>query len=173
MKLLRTTLILLGLVPIGIGLYGLWDFYPTERLVSIGKWLTIGVVLHDGVLVPLTLLVGALVWRVTRGLPAAVGRILAGGLVVAGVVSLLAAPVIRRETAATNPTLLPQQYGYNLVWLLLGIGLATAILATLAWLHGRRTYPRSTDELDRNANFEPENSKTVEFVDDNARSETS
>ncbi len=142
MKLTRAALICLGLVPLGIGLYGLWNYYPTEMLVSIGKWLAIGIVLHDGVLVPLTLVTGALIWRATRGLPAAVGRIIVGGMAVAGVLILLAAPAIKREGVPANPTVLTQHYGYNLAWVLVAIGVTSAILAALAWLRGRRVATR-------------------------------
>jgi hypothetical protein len=142
MRLIRAALIGLGLVPIGIGLYGLWNYYPTEQLIQIGKWLAIGVVLHDGVLVPLVLLVGGLIWWVSRRLPASVGRIVIGGLLLAGVVSLVAAPVVWREDApSVNPTLLPQDYGNNLVWLLLIVATLTVSGAVIAWLYSRK--PRS------------------------------
>ncbi len=141
MKLIRGTLICLGLIPIGIGLYGLWNYYTADQLVAIGKWLVIGLALHDGVLVPLVLVGGALIWQAHRVLPPAVGRIVAGGLVVAGVTSLLAAPAIIREGESDNPTLLTQHYGYNLAWALLIVAVVTIGGAVIAWLSSRKRRP--------------------------------
>ena len=101
--------------------------------------------------------VGALLWRGGRRVPGAVRGVLAGGLVVASVISLVAAPAIWREGEAGNPTILTQQYGHNLAWLL-GIGVVTALLAAAAGVRrrGRRNKLVETpnvpvDELDRNA----------------------
>ncbi|MGH3545381.1 MAG: hypothetical protein ACRDPW_05600 [Mycobacteriales bacterium] len=154
MRLIRAALLSLGLIPIGIGLYGLWSYYPTETLVQLGKWLAVGVVLHDGVLVPLTLLVGGLIWWASRRLPAAVGRIVVGGLMLAAVVSLVAAPAIRRQNVpAANPTVLTQDYAGNLTWLLVAIGTVTVLLALGAWLlqrQSRRNRPNSVDQVASN-----------------------
>ncbi|HEX3732974.1 MAG TPA: hypothetical protein VHU91_08660 [Mycobacteriales bacterium] len=133
----RVILVGLGLVGLGVGLYGLWDYYPADVLIKIGKWLVAGLILHDGILVPLVLGIGTLVWWATRRLPEAVGRIVTGGLIVGGVVSLLAAPAVWREGKSGNPTILTQHYGHNLAWLLLGVGAVTAGLAIAAWARGR------------------------------------
>ena len=64
--------------------------------------------LHDFVLVPLTLLLGLALIRL---LPANLRAPVAGGLVVLGSVTLLAVPVLGRFGArADNPTLLDRDY---------------------------------------------------------------
>lgn len=66
MKAIRGLLILTG---VGFGLWGLWlmrDFQASQ-LLSIGKWLVGGVVLHDGILAPLTVGLGVLASRVLPG----------------------------------------------------------------------------------------------------------
>ncbi|MGH3430321.1 MAG: hypothetical protein ACRDQZ_22585, partial [Mycobacteriales bacterium] len=117
-------------------------------LIKIGKWLVAGLILHDGILVPLVLGIGTLIWWATGRLPAAVGPIVTGGLIVDGVVSLLAAPAVWREGKSGNPTLLTQHYGHNLAWALLGVSVMTAALAVAAWIRGRKVSAVSGPAID-------------------------
>jgi hypothetical protein len=103
-----------------------------RNLVATLRWLIGGVVLHDGVLAPLTILVAVVTARLLRGrLPAAV----VVGAIVLGSVTVVAVPVLGRFGArADNPTLLDRHY--LLGWLVFAI--LTVIATTLAALAGRR-----------------------------------
>jgi hypothetical protein len=123
----RVLLAALGVLAAGYGALLLADDGLGD-LLATALWLAGGVLLHDLVLAPLTLLLGALAVRV---LPPAARAPVAVGAVVLGSVTLLAIPVLGRFGArGDNPTLLDRPYGTG--WLLLaglvllGVGLATA-----------------------------------------------
>jgi hypothetical protein len=68
---------------------------------------------HDLVLAPVVLLVGAGVRRVV---PAGARPLVAGGLLVSGVLGLVAWPLVRGYgRSAGNPSVLPRDYGRGLL----------------------------------------------------------
>ncbi len=126
----------LGALGIVAGGYGVWLLADRgwSNAVAAGWWLAGGVVAHDAVLAPATIVVGLVLLRVV---PAAWrGAVVAGG-VVAATVTLAVVPTIGRFGARPdNPTLLDRNY---LVGWLVFVALvsATAVLGSL-W-HARRT----------------------------------
>jgi len=123
----RALLAAIGVLVAGYGALLLADDGLGD-LIATALWLAGGVLVHDLVLAPLTLLVGALAVRV---LPSVARAPAAVGAVVLGSVTLLAVPVLGRFGArADNPTLLDRPYGTG--WLvlaglvLLGVALGTA-----------------------------------------------
>ncbi|GAA2780663.1 hypothetical protein GCM10010441_01800 [Kitasatospora paracochleata] len=134
-----------GLALTGYGLYGLLtDPYitaPSQVLV----WAVGGLVLHDGLWVPLLCLVGA---RLVRG------PVLRGWLVVAAAVSAVGLPaVLRAGDDHGNPSVLPLPYLRN--WLLVlaataALALLIAVLIALArrW-RGSRPISRPAPREDR------------------------
>jgi hypothetical protein len=119
----RVLLCAVGAVAVAVGLDSLLDV-PREDLVETLWWLAGGVVLHDAVLAPLTLVVGLLAARL---LPSwAFGAVAAGFLVLASV-TLIAVPVLGRFGASpSNPTLLDRDY-----WAGWAIFVATVLAATV------------------------------------------
>jgi hypothetical protein len=104
----------LGLAAAGLGVARLLALGPAN-LVAAATWLVLGVVVHDGLLAPLTVALGVLLARAAR-LP---GPALTG-LTVLGTVTVVAVPVLGRfGERPDNPTLLDRNY--VLGWL----GLAT------------------------------------------------
>jgi hypothetical protein len=100
----------LGLVGVLLGAYGAYRLLAlgVGNLVSATVWLVGGVVLHDGVLAPLVLGLGALA---ARWLPEQVRVPATGALVVLGSLTLVAVPVLGRFGARPdNPTLLDRPY---------------------------------------------------------------
>jgi hypothetical protein len=102
------------------------------------------VVIHDGLLVPLVLAVGALLLR----LPAGLRRPARAALVVAACVTAVALPVLLRPGRPANPTVLPQHCVRN--WLLV-LASVVAVAATAAAAgalggarHGLRSWRRRT-----------------------------
>jgi hypothetical protein len=104
------TRLLLGVLGVAVAAYGAWLLLQEDLtdLVATAVWLAGGVVLHDFVVVPLTLLLGL---ALTRLLPANLRAPLVGGLVVLGTVTLMAVPVLGGWGAnADNPTILDRDY---------------------------------------------------------------
>ncbi|MDH6574481.1 hypothetical protein [Kitasatospora sp. MAP5-34] len=131
MRTLRTLLALAGLGLTGFGLYGI----ATDHYIDLGhhpfdilRWAIGGLLIHDGLWVPLTCALGATVARSTP---------VRTGLILAAAVTAVALPaVLRAGVDHGNPTLLPLPYLRN--WLL---ALAAITLLTAGWaalLHRRR-----------------------------------
>jgi xanthine/uracil permease len=124
---------LVGGLGIGAGIYGAIQLLDLglDNLRAAVVWLIGGVVLHDGVLAPLTIAVCFLVARAWRGrLPAPV----VVGAVVLATVTLTAVPVLGRFGARPdNPTLLDRNY--VLGWL--GLATLTIVVVVATTLRGR------------------------------------
>ncbi|MEV4293332.1 hypothetical protein [Microbispora rosea] len=91
------------------------------------------IVAHDGVLVPLVLLTGVAVGRVRSPSP------VRAGLTIAAMLSLLALPMVTGlGRRADNPSLLPLDYGRNLLVVLGLVALGTALAAMAVRLRARR-----------------------------------
>ncbi len=104
------TRLLIGLLGVAATAYGAWLLLAEDLpdLVDTAVWLAAGVVLHDFVLVPLTLTAG---WIATRLLPPRLRAPVAAGLVVLGTLTLVAVPVLGGWGAnADNPTILDRDY---------------------------------------------------------------
>ena len=126
------TRLLLGALGVAVAGYGAWLLlqdgvdHGGADLVDTAVWLAGGVVLHDFVLVPLTLLLGL---ALVRLLPARVRAPVVGGLVVLGTVTLMAVPVLGGWGAnADNPTILDRSYPVG--WLVVA-GVTTLVVVVL------------------------------------------
>jgi len=121
---------LLGGVGVAVAAYGV------KLLLDLGlgnlratlEWLVGGIVLHDALLAPLTVLVGAGLVRLSRG-GVRIGPLVVGGLVV-GTVTIAAIPVLGRFGARSdNATLLDRNYLVG--WLVLVVLTAVVSLGVL------------------------------------------
>ncbi len=103
-----------------------------EALPGLSLWMVGIVVIHDGLLSPLVVGVG---WLLARTVPPRGRRYLQAALVVGGLITIIAIPLIaRRGTQPPAKALLLQNYGANLA-ILLGLVAAlnlTAYLVTAA-----------------------------------------
>lgn len=121
------TRLALGAVGVAAGLYGALMLLDDgfSDLVSIVIWLAGGVVLHDFVLAPLTVLAG----RLTPRLPSPTRAPVVVAVVVLTAITLLAIPVLGRFGASPgNATLLDRNYwaGWVGIVTLLAIGVLLA-----------------------------------------------
>ena len=134
------TRLLLGALGVAVAAYGAWLLLqeaPTQLadLVDTAVWLAGGVVLHDFVLVPLTLLLGLALIRL---LPANLRAPVAGGLVVLGTVTLMAVPVLGGWGAnADNPTILDRNYTAG--WLVVAGVTILVVVVTIVLRAGGRS----------------------------------
>lgn len=136
----RIVLVVLGL---GSGLYGAWLLLDLggENLRATGTWLIGGVVLHDAVLAPATIL---LAYLAARALGRAIPVPVVVGTVVLASATLIAVPVLGREQARPdNPTLLDRDY--LLGWsVLAGLTLLIVVAALVRSRHLTRGGGRGT-----------------------------
>ena len=95
---------------------------PVEDLRSLAIWLVAAVVIHDGVVSPAVLGAGWLLGRVPPG----PRRFAQAGLVVGGMLVVVAAPLIHRQgTQTPSKALLLRDYTGNLVLLLVLVALVS------------------------------------------------
>jgi hypothetical protein len=98
------------------GAWGLWDALDGVRLLRWVGWFAAGLLVHDGLVVPSTVAVG---WLVRRVVPAGARATVQAGLALSAVLALVTWPLVRGYGRAaqggTNPTLLPFDYGRNLL----------------------------------------------------------
>ena len=129
--------LLLGALGVAVATYGGWLLLQEDLsdLVDTAVWLAGGVVLHDFVLVPLTLLLGLALIRL---LPANLRAPVAGGLVVLGTVTLMAVPVLGGWGAnADNPTILDRNYPVG--WLVVAGVTMLVVVVTIVLRAGGRS----------------------------------
>lgn len=114
-----------------LGLFGavqLLTQVPVGSLVGLALWMIAAVVIHDGILSPLVLAVG---WFLSRHVPPRARRYLQGALVAAGLVTVVALPMIVRSRTSDEPAgkaLLQQDYAANLAVLLVIVAVASLVL---------------------------------------------
>jgi len=122
-------LLAFGVFPLVTGLDG-------HDLLVLGVWLAAAVVIHDGLVAPITVSTGVALTRV----PPRRRRYLQGALVVAALITVVALPLIDRQgTQPASKAILLRDYSGNLA-LLLGLTAAVAIvLYTLRVLREQRT----------------------------------
>ncbi|MHA6761079.1 hypothetical protein [Streptacidiphilus sp. PAMC 29251] len=135
-----------GLALVGFGIAGfLGEPYLTGHRLQVLLWAGGGIVLHDGVWVPVLLLVGAVVARLV---PARVRGPVVVGLITAAALTAIGLPAVLREDQHNgNPTLLPLPYLRNWLLLLVVVGCAVTLWiavpsAVARWRDRPRKPPR-------------------------------
>lgn len=116
----QVLLILLGVGLLGIGgLVLLADVSP-RRYIGILTWFAGALILHDGIIAPITFGTGLIMKKIGRPIPRArlvvILGILQGAIVVGAIVFMIVFPQIVKQGIGTpNPTVLPLDYTTNLL----------------------------------------------------------
>lgn len=138
----------IGLVAFGVALLGLGgvvllsDVDPA-RYAGLAAWLLGALVIHDGVVAFAVLGVSIVLRRAGTRIPLPVIAMIQGALVVAAVVTALVLPeIVKKAIGTANPTILPLDYGANLLAFYAGLALVTAA-AIAAYLAVARRRIRS------------------------------
>lgn len=132
----RGLLAFVGAIFLALGAYALLTGVDSSSYPNIVIWLAAGVIAHDVILVPALTILGI---ALTKLLPASVRPIVQGSLIVAGVLTLIAIPVIiGGGKNPSNPSLLPLDYSRNLIIILICVGLACGFLIALKLIRGRK-----------------------------------
>ncbi|MCU1563079.1 MAG: hypothetical protein JWN05_1458 [Arthrobacter sp.] len=125
----RIVLGLAGIGLIGYGLLGLPTQLSPTQLVGLLTWMALAVLLHDGVIVPLSTLTGAGLTRAGSRLRPVSAAVLRGALMTGAVVSVIAGILLKAQTESRTISALEGDYAGNLVvfWAVLTIGAAVTI----------------------------------------------
>ena len=132
MRLVRALLLLTG---VGFGLWGVWlmrDF-TSEQLISMGTWLAGGVILHDAVIAPLTVLLGIVAARLLPGHTRSVAAI--AFLVWATLTVTFVNVLSGQGGKPDNDTVLHRPYGLS--WIILTTVIVVAAVSAV------RRHPRT------------------------------
>ena len=132
----RLALVVAGVSLLVFGIQGLLDEpYLTGHRLEVLLWGARGIVLHDGVWMPLVLTAGLLLGRVV---PVRVRGALTAGLMTAAALTAVGLPaVVREDDHNGNPTLLPLPYLRNWLLLLAAVAAGTAVAAAVLRRRGR------------------------------------
>lgn len=135
---MRTRMVLAGagILLMVFGFFRLFTEVPIPDLLILAVWLIGALVIHDGILSPLVVSVG---WAIGRVMPPRARRYVQFGLVAAGLVTVIALPLIYREgSQPAVKALLVQNYGGGLT-LLLGLIAAASLIAYAAHVASDRS----------------------------------
>ncbi len=148
LQVTRTTVVRLGLgavgaVGIACGLLSLPTELHLAELVGLAVWLAVALLLHDGILVPMTTLTGHWLRRLTEGLSTLSQALIRGALLLGAVLTLIVAGLLMAQQAAGNPpvnaTVLADNYALKLGILWLALVVLTAAAVAAVEHHARRT----------------------------------
>ncbi|HET8879055.1 MAG TPA: hypothetical protein VFN00_06350 [Arthrobacter sp.] len=129
-KAARLVLGAAGLAVLGYGLQGLPTQLGPAQLVGLLTWMAVAILLHDGVLVPLSSAAGAGLTRAGSRLAPASAAVLRGALLTGAVVTLLAALLLKAQSVSRSRTVLEAGYASNLgcFWAVLAVASTAAVL---------------------------------------------
>jgi hypothetical protein len=134
------TRLALGSAGVALILFGVFRIFQNSDRTNpkgLARWLIAAVVIHDGILVPSTMLIGFVLTHVFK---ARIRRYVQGALVASGLVTIIAIPLIdRRGSQPAVKALEQQNYGLHLEILLALVFLVAALAYLTQVLLDRRS----------------------------------
>ncbi len=123
MKAWRIILVVAGVLTIGYGGFRFLTEIPLPNLIALAFWLGGAILVHDGVLSPAVVGIGVLL---RRSVPDRARRHLQFALITAGLVTVVAVPMIYlRGSQPSVKALLLRDYGANLTVIIAIIAVTT------------------------------------------------
>ena len=145
----RTGLILFGIALLLIGAITLLNDVNPSSYVGIAIWLLGALVIHDGIAAFAIFGVSIVMRRAGRRIPLAVIAIVQAALVVAALFFVIVVPqILKKQIGTANPSILPLEYGMNLVLFYAGLAVATAVAITVYLVFARRQKLRPSSSHD-------------------------
>jgi uncharacterized membrane protein len=121
-------LIAFGIALLIVGVVVLFMGVAPKNYVGIAIWFVGALILHDGIAAMVVFGVSVVMRRAGRRIPLPVIAIVQGALVVGAIVTAIVVPEILKKSLGTaNPTILPLDYGLNLVLFYAGLAIVTAV----------------------------------------------
>jgi type IV secretory pathway VirB3-like protein len=143
-KAWRIILAISGIVLALFGAFRLFTEVPFRSLVFIAVWMLAALMIHDGILSPLVVTVG---WLLRRLVPDRARRFAQVGLIVSGLVTVIALPMIYlRGSQPAVKAILLRNYGANLTLI---IGIVAVVTLALYAVRVARDRPRGADPEQR------------------------
>jgi len=132
-------LVVFGLALLGVGGITLLNDVSPKRYLGIASWFIGALILHDGVGAMAVFGVSVILRKTGRRIPFVVLAIVQGALVIGAIVTALVLPeVIKKAIGTANPTILPLDYGLNLVLFYAGLAVLTAAAIAIYLVLARR-----------------------------------
>lgn len=137
LRAVRAALTTLGLLLLVWGVWVGWTTISGKDRVHVLVWFALGVVIHDGLLAPLSVLLGRFA---LPHLPASARWGARALLAWLAAVLIIGLPVVRQARRPANPTI---EFGHPFVGVCVAIGLGVAVVAAveLAMAARRREAP--------------------------------
>jgi hypothetical protein len=114
----------------GYGLLGLPTQLGPPQLLGLLVWLAVAVLLHDGVIVPVSTVAGAGLTRVGSGLRPASAAVLRGALMTGAVVTVIAGILLKVQSGAPKTSALEGDYAALPLWFWVVLSGLAAVLVT-------------------------------------------
>lgn len=145
----QTGLILLGIALLVVGAITLLnDVDPTDYL-GIALWLLGALVIHDGIAAFGIFGVSILLRRASRSIPWGVIAIIQAALAVGAIVFVIVVPaILKKDIGSANPSILPLEYGVNLMLFYVGLAVVTAAAIAAYLVLARRQKLRPSNSHD-------------------------
>ena len=138
-------LVVFGLALLGVGAITLLNDVNPKRYIGIATWFIGALILHDGIAAMVVFGVSVVLRKVGRRIPFAVLAIVQGALVIGAIFTALVMPeIIKRAIGTANPTILPLNYGMNLLLFYAALAAVTAVTIAVYLVFARRQKLRSS-----------------------------
>ena len=116
----------------------LMDVEP-QRYLGIAVWFLGALIIHDGIAAMVVFGVSVVMRRAGRRIPLVVIAIVQGALVIGAIFTAIVVPeILKTSIGSANPTILPLNYGLNLLLFYAGLVVVTAGAIVVALVLRRR-----------------------------------
>lgn len=133
-----------GLIGLGValllvgGVVLLMDVKP-ERYLGIAAWFIGALIVHDGIAAMAVFGVSIIMRRAGKRIPLVVIAIVQGALVIGAIFTAIVVPeILKKAIGSANPTILPLNYGLNLLLFYAALAVVTAGAIIVALVIRRR-----------------------------------
>ncbi|MEC5191918.1 MULTISPECIES: hypothetical protein [unclassified Arthrobacter] len=137
-NLSRAVLGVAGVAILGYGLLGLPTQLGARQLMGLLTWMAVAILIHDGVLVPLSTLAGAGLTLAGAKLQSASAAVLRGALLLGAVVTLVVGILMKAQSVAQSVTVLEADYAMNLLWFWVFLVLVSGVVIVVLERRARR-----------------------------------
>ena len=145
----QSGLILFGIALLVVGAITLLNDVAPKDYIGIAIWFLGALVIHDGIASFAVFGVSVVMRRAGRKIPLAVIAIVQGALVIGAIFFVIVIPaMLKKDIGSANPSILPLDYGLNLIFFYVGLAVATAVAIAIYLVFARRQKARPSSAQD-------------------------